>query len=209
TLNRIRSVRKPESALGSTWNSFVFGGCTQETLLINSSFEDEQQSVDWTPFYRDLNIGSDPDTRFNYLTTQFISVHDNFFTGAADGFTTHPGTYDLLVTGNSFKCETGIRMRSKGAKIIGNSFKCYSSGISLSAFYEDTQILNNDFEDVPVAGAAWFGVLVSPTTSEIMNNNNIRNVVISGNTFRCKNTNSWNTTAGIRFAHSVPTNPGF
>lgn len=213
TLKEIISTRMPKGASGSSWNSFVLAGCTQETLIINSRFVNEQQNIDFTPSYTDSNIGSvSGEVGSIYLTTQRMQVHNSSFDYCIDGFTTHPGTYDLLVTGNSFRTQCGIRIRSKNARVYGNNFKCTAQGLVFSAFYDGADVRANSFEDVPIAGQAWQAIQFTALSSEIMNNNNVQNVVVAGNSFRRSNPAAFPNSAGVYFRNinnGAPPDPAF
>jgi len=213
TLRDIVSTRMPQSASGSSWNSFIFAGCTQEILIAGCHFINEQQTIDFTPNYADQNIGSvAQEVDSNYLTTQRMQVHNSSFDYCTDGFTSHPGTYDLLVTGNNFRSQCGIRIRSKSPRIYSNNFKCISASLVFSGFYEGADIRSNAFEDVSIDNQAWQAIQFTALSSEIMNNNNIQCVVISGNSFRRYNSNPYSNSSAIFFrnyANGIPRNDAF
>jgi len=213
TLKEVVSSRMPKEASGSGWNSFVLAGSTQETVIVDCRFVNEQQNIDFSPYYTDLNIGSTSgEVGANYLTTQRMQVHNSSFDYCSDGFTTHPGTYDLLATGNNFRTQCGIRVRSKNARIYSNNFKCVAAGLVFSAFYEGADVRSNSFEDVAIAGQAWQAIQFSALSSEIMNNNNMQSVVVAGNSFRRSNPNAFPNSAAIYFrniGNGVPPNSAF
>lgn len=207
------SYRSPTGASGSSWNSFFLGGCSQNVVFQDCHFVGEWQVIDVSPNLLSSDIGYTGDAiRAEYLTSQIISVHGCLFTKCSDGMTTHPATYNLNIGGNVFEgCSTGLRVRSKKNTISGNTFRTYRVGVVLSAFYEDTLIVGNNMEQLPQSVSdPWLGVSVVPMSSEIMNNNDVVNVVVSDNTFRAVQANAGN--AGIQFGHignGVPPNGSF
>lgn len=203
TFTGCSSYRKPEGASGSGWNSFILAGGTQDTLVTGCDFRGEHQTVDFTPLYADGNIGDDSaDLKCNYVTTQMMQVTSSAFRDCSDGFTTHPGTYGLTVSGCDFRTQTGVRIRSKNSMVFGNRFKNTVGGIAFSAFYDGANVFGNDFEEMPEADAnTWNGIQFVPLSSEIMNSNNVQNVVVRGNSFRRVRTGGL-FGAGVFFRHN-------
>src|SRR5699024_11216413 len=148
-----------------------------------------------------------------YLTTQGFVVEGCQFIKCSDGFTTHPGTYDLTAVGNTFQgCSTGMRIRNKASLIASNSIYTYANGISISAFYEDTVVEGNTLVQLPAENPRyWVGVRFTSLGSEIMNGNNFQNVTVANNSIRCTDLSNVNS-SGIQIQHrsnGVPANPSF
>lgn len=189
TLNLLFSKCKSNKALsgfsGSSWNSFVIGGCTQMVMFVNCTLTGEAQAVDVSPNMLATDVGFTPEINCTLMTSQMISFLDCNFVNCSDGFTTHPATYNLLAVGNNFQGgSTGIRVRNKRSTITGNTFNTRSAGIALSAFYDNCLIAGNTISKFTTATSTlWTGVSFSPLSSEVMNNNNVQNVVLTNNSF--------------------------
>jgi hypothetical protein len=208
------TFRNPAAdASGSSWNSFYLGGGTQDIKVTGCTFRGESQTVDIAPGTLTSDIGStSSQIRAEYLTAQIFSITNSSFFDCANGMTTHPATYGLTVTGCNFEgCSTGLLVRSLKNTIVGNVFHTRSSGVSLSSFFEDTLISSNNFDKMSLSTpTSWVGVSMTGMSSETMNNNAFKNVIVQGNTFRTSQAHSGNV--GIQFRHNangVPPNVAF
>lgn len=169
---------------GSGWNSFMFGGGTSNIIIDSCCFAGESQTIDFTP----VLFGADPGSEYEgaaksfQLSIQNIIVTNNIFSRCNNGFTTHPGCYDVQVIGNkAIACESGFTLRSLRTKVSDNSISAYYRGISVSAFYHDLSITDNQIVRFP-GSLLWSGVGIDPFSSEVMNRNDIQRVLIQGNT---------------------------
>lgn len=180
--------RSPVGASGSSWNSFRIEGGTHNAFFFDCDFKGGQQTIDWTsginsndPFY----ISDDLDG----LTTQLIGAHNCNFDDCSDAATSHPGTYICFFHDNiCTNVNNGFRGRSRNMSIQGNMIKAASTGIALSAFYEDTLVSGNNIQQVSIQrfgapAGGWQGIGVVPMSSETMNRNDLSNVRILGNSF--------------------------
>jgi len=175
------SYRNPESITGSSWNSFIIGGGSQDLWVDGGSYHGENQTFDYTPI---LLVG-DPGTTdvvSPQLSVQNITIRGAHFYDCNNGFTTHPGCYNLIASDNTIlDCESGMTIRSLRNNVTGNLISALSSGFSLSGFYGESLFADNVISDV-LASTFWQGIKFAPSASELFNNNNIKNVVVKGNT---------------------------
>jgi len=201
-----KSVRQPTGASGSSWNSFLIGGGCQHVTFFDCYFYKGQQHIDFSNNRYDTDIGNDGITS---VTAQNLVVNSCTFVDCSDGFTTHPGTYNLTAVGNTFDgCNTGIRVRSRRSLISGNNITISRTGLVLSAFYEDTLISNNNITQATnTSNEQFVGIQLITLSSEIMNNNDFQNVVIQGNMIRRYGSNA--ASDGILLNRSTAANPSF
>tara|TARA_R100000687_G_scaffold82398_1_gene81788 strand:- start:3721 stop:5898 length:2178 start_codon:yes stop_codon:yes gene_type:complete len=180
--------RAPVGASGSSWNSFVIAGGSQNAFFFDCDFKGGQQCIDFTPsannldpFYLSDDLGG--------TTVQVVGVNNCKMEDCSDAATSHPGTYICFFHGNQCtNVRTGFRGRSRNMSIQNNMIKANDVGVELSAFYEDTLISGNNFTQAQIAAygspaGGWSGVSIVPMSSETMNNNDVKNVAIRENTF--------------------------
>jgi hypothetical protein len=143
------------------------------------------------------------------ITAQIMSVTNSLFVNCSDGFTTHPGTFNLTSVGNTFEnCNTAMRIRSRRNIIAANNIRAIRAGVSLSAFYEDTLIsANNISEASSLNTLQWLGIAFTTLSSEIMNNNDFKNVVVQNNIIRRYGSNT--ASDGISFTRGTASNVNF
>lgn len=208
--------RNPTGASGSSWNSFTINGGCSNVRIHNNRFYGGSQIIDITPgldsnllFDQPRDLGPDSLS----LTVYGVSLKNNFFSGAGDAFTSHPATMMMTITGNTIENgSVGFRIRSRINTITGNIIRTRQAGVSLAAFYDDTLISDNIIKQLPSpVGNTWLGINAVPTSSEIMNNNNTRNVVVEGNTITADN-DTGAYAIGVQLRHvsnGVPPNEAF
>jgi hypothetical protein len=201
-----KSIRYPEGASGSSWNSFIIGGGCQNISFDNCYFARGQQHIDVTNNKLANDIGYD---NVNNITSQIISITNSLFVNCSDGFTTHPGTFNLTAVGNTFEnCNTAIRVRSRRNIITGNNVRTIRTGFAFTAFYEDTLVANNNItQSLTPTDEQCIGISFNTLSTEIMNNNDFENLIIQNNTIRIIGTNEAND--GIIFLRSSAPNPSF
>lgn len=188
TLNGCTEFRSPEGASGSSWNSIIIGGGSQNINIDSNSFTGGQQIVDVTPaqdsvllFGESRNHG--PEGVF-YVTCNNIKVTNNTFTGGTgNAFTSHPAVYKITLTGNQIEGgTTGIGLRSRGNVVVGNNIRTLQVGIDFSSFYDQTVVSSNRIQQMFGESITyWTGISISPLSSETMNNNATDGFVVSGN----------------------------
>jgi hypothetical protein len=199
--SRCTSYRDPQSVTGSSWNSFLIGGASQNITFTKCHFVGESQTVDFTPA---LLGGGDPGgindiVYTDQLSVQNILVDGSIFDDCSNSVTTHPGCYNFTFVNNkSTGGTTGVLARSLRNNISNNIISAFSNGVVLSAFYHDSLVSNNNISDISGA-TIWIGVSVIPMSSETMNNNNIKSVAINGNNFSAMYATS--AREGVQFRH--------
>lgn len=185
---RCRSTRNPLSITGSNWNSFLIGKGSQYIWFTDCHFEGESQTIDYTPagFTTDPGNAAETAAVSSQMTVQYITMQGCTFIRCENGATTHPGCYNFTAIGNKvFDCVSGFTLRGLKNDLSGNTFETNLIGVFLGGFYTDSLLVSNQFMDI--AGVAgWSGIQCVPMSSETMNRNNVKNVVISNNSFTCK-----------------------
>lgn len=183
-LHRIQSSRNPSSdARGSSWNSFVFGAGCQDIEISECRVFGDWQAIDFTS-YGDPDFGAEGSTESHWRTTQLIKVTDCLFTNCHDAITTHPGTYAATIRHNRVRGSTnGIRLRSRDNIVFSNTLETLRTGITMSAFFNDSHIRGNVIRRAPRSDArrGWDGILLLLTSQEAMTNNAIDNVQVESN----------------------------
>lgn len=194
---------------GSSWNTIFVGGGCQEVRFQNCRGFGEAQGIDLTPnrFTSTADYGGDTYPENSLSTIQFMYVDGCSFYGCSDGVTSHPGSYHFHVTNSLFEGgSTGVRARSNRSVIQNNIFNTAAAGVSLSAFVSDSLVSDNIISKKRSTkyGVYWTGISYSWASSEIMNENNVRNVVIRDNSLTGDLTNP--TSTSIRLSGTLPTN---
>lgn len=202
TFSRVSSSKTLGAFSGSSWNTFVFGGGTQNIRVEQGVFAGEAQAFDVTPNTHPTDIFSQAAAnRCDYLTTQLIVFDSNQFRNCSDAITTHPATYGFTATGNqAFGGSTGLRIRSRRNTVSGNNLACKVTCVSFSSFFDDTLIgANTLMSPKGVVTSGWVGLDFGGLSSETMNNNTTQGVFISGNNLLCSPGDA--TAAGMRWRH--------
>jgi hypothetical protein len=202
------SNRNLDTISGSSWNTFFIGGGCHGSLFDNCTFVGEAQTIDFTPnnFSPAADIGGSFDSASSWLTCQFMKVTNCTFRNCSDGLTSHPGTYMLEVRNNTIDGgSVGVRARSKSSIITDNAIFTSRTGVVLGAFPHDSLVADNQITQIVSAAMAawWDGVNYAPVGSETMNLNDVRNLVIRGNTFRV--TVPYTSNSGVRLFHNAIT----
>jgi hypothetical protein len=202
------SHRNIDTFSGSSWNTFLIGGGCHGTIFDNCTFVGEAQNIDFTPnnFNSTSDIGGAFDAAASWLTNQFMKVTNSTFRNCSDSVTSHPGTYMFEFSNNIIDGgSTGIRVRSKSSIITDNTMYTSRTGIALSAMVSDTLIAGNTFiQRASATYAAWWdGINYASVSSEIMNLNNLKNLVIRDNLFRA--TAAYTLNSGVRLYHTAVT----
>ncbi len=177
------SSRSPVGSSGSGWNSFVIGAGCQDTVITGVHFNGESQAIDFSPNLDPTSVVFES-VNSDYLTVQLMTVKESVFQDCGDATTSHPGTFLFSFIGNTVNGgSTGVRARSRSNTITGNKILTSRTGVALSAFYENTLISSNNIEQQvsSVWSGSFVGVAISPMSSEVMNDNNIRRCVIDSN----------------------------
>lgn len=193
---------------GSGQNAILIGaGCTEVTFD-DSSFYGGAQIID--SITNTLASGGQPGAqgeviRSELATVQDVRISDCRFYDCADAFTSHPATYgvdvfDNIIVGGS----QGIHTRSRNTVITGNTIRTSLTGISTSAFTSNTVIEGNTIEQLPSLVErpfAWAGIRYTPTSTEIINGNNVQSYRIRNNTIIASDTTTGHV--GVRLYHSL------
>lgn len=179
---------------GSSWNSVIIGGGSQNALITNCSFYNEAQTVDFT------NGIVEMPTSFvgEYLSYTNTAITGCSFNNCSDSGTWHPGGYISSYTNNNIVGGNGLRLRSRKNIVSGNSFSTETECLSVSAFYYDTLITNNVFtkpyfSNTIKNNADWTAILFSNWSSETNNGNVMDRVKVSSNIFT-------NQSSGVAYA---------
>lgn len=201
------STRSLDVFSGSSWNTFFVGGGCHGVYFEGGDFAGEAQAIDFTPnnFTAAADIGGAPDSASSMSTVQFFGVYNAVFRGCSDAFTSHPATYMFEASGNVIDGgSVGIRARSRASILRGNTIHTGRGGIALSAFLSDSVVSGNTIvQKVSAKYAGYYtGIAYNATSSEIMSDNAVRNMLISGNSIKVTTTNPMN--AAIMLTHYDP-----
>lgn len=197
-----KSYRSPENITGSGWNSFFFGGGSEDISITGMESVGESQNIDFIPGFFSSDVGStNDDVGSINLTVRNIEVSSSIFRNGQNGLTTHPGVYGATISSNSvIGCSTGFNIRSRQNIICNNKVETFSEGILLSAFHGESNISNNTLiKQSSETSRSWVGIHVSPMSSEIINDNRTKDVLITGNVFYADQQHPSNK--GILFRH--------
>ena len=171
---------------GSSWNSIVIGGGSQNVIITNCIFNNDAQSIDFT----NLIIASEISPSFvgGYLTYTNTTITDCMFNNCRDAGTWHPGGYISSYTNNNIVGVNGVRVRSRKNIVSGNNFTSERVCLVLSAFYYDTLVTNNVFtkpyfSNTVKNNADWIAISISNWSSDTNNGNVMDRVKISNNLF--------------------------
>lgn len=203
------TTRRPESARGASWNSFIIGGGCQDVSFYGNSMTGEWQAIDFTGYLLPNDLGySDQGT--SWSTVQYMTVRDNIFFNCKEAATTHPGTAYFTFTGNEATGGlTGVRVRSMNNRISNNRLENARAGIALSSFVNRSAIHGNTLRSRPSTThqGPWVGVHYIATENETMNGNALKEVSITDNHFSCSDENPQNT--GVWLSHWPPKSESF
>lgn len=202
TVSHNRSRRRPApEARGSSWNSFVFGAGCQRVEFVGNTVLGDWQAVDFTS-YGDPDFDETEAEGSSWRSAQEIRIHNNNLTDCHDGITTHPGVFDVEITGNTVRASSnGARVRSRRNVILGNVLETERSGITFSSFFNDTVVVSNRIsrDRTSAAGAEWTGMTFLLTSQEVMTDNAVSNVLVATNTMG--DARALPTSTGIRVYH--------
>lgn len=202
-----------ESRTGSAWNAVLIGAaCTNATIRANE-FHGGAQIIDIITNHLESSVdpgGQAALVRSDLATCQEVSLHDNSFWESDEAFTSHPATVGVTAVGNRiYACGTGLRLRGRNHAASGNLIEFSRHGVVASAFIGGLTVTDNTLRVRTTAGRpeAWAGVSLDGVGAEIQSSNDMRGVVIAGNTIDGAGTSLafW----GLRFTHSRPEYEGF